>query len=252
LGEGKTIADIPKKQRLRKSKEEIEAELEEIDECIAIDLPDRRLRATALDHFGIKIGLTDGPDKPPTFHYYPYTDGGELRAYKVRHIETKRMWSVGDQKEVDLFGWDQAIKTGAKRLIITEGELDAVAMYTILQRYTAANFKDYIPAICSLPHGSGGAGKDLARLMPKIRKHFKEISFSFDSDKAGDKAIEEACKIVADATVITLPSKDANACILEGTAKAAFKAITFNATKPKNTRLVFGEDLHEEAREQAQ
>jgi len=87
--------------------------------------------------------------------------------------------------------------------------------------------------------------------MPKIRKHFKDISFCFDDDKAGQQAVEAACKVVPDATVITLPSKDANACLIEGTGKAAFAAAQFNADKPKNTRLVFGEDLHEEAREQA-
>ena len=251
LGKGKSLSDIPKKQRLTKSKEEIEAEIADINDCKAIDLPDRKLRGKALAYYGIKIGLTDGPDKPPTFHYYPYTNNGTLQAYKTRHIESKRMWSVGDQGDVDLFGWEQAITTGAKRLIITEGELDAVAMRTILERYTKEAYIDYMPAVCSLPHGAGGARKDLSRLMPKIRKHFKEISFCFDNDAAGEAAIEDACTIVPDATVITLPSKDANACIIEGKGKAAFNAAQFNSAKPKNTRLVYGEDLHEDAREQA-
>lgn len=252
LGKGKTIDDIPKAKRLTKTKEEIEEELEEIGECKAVDLPDRKLRAKALAHYGIKIGFTNGADNPPTFHYYPYTLDGELKAYKCRLIESKRMWSVGDQKDVDLFGWEQAKATGAKRLIITEGELDAVALYTILQRFTKESYVDYMPAVCSLPHGAGSAGKDLAKLMPKIRKHFKEISFCFDHDEAGDKAIEAACTVVPDATVITLPAKDANACILEGVGKAAFAATQFNAAKPKNSRLVWGADVHEEAREQAE
>lgn len=251
LGKGKALSDIPPAKRLTKTKEEIEEEIAEIGKCKAIDLKDRKLRAKALDHYGIKIGFTDGKDKPPTFHYYPYTLDGELKAYKARLIEGKKMWSVGDQKDVDLFGWEQAKATGAKRLIITEGELDAVALYTILQRFTKESYIEYMPAVCSLPHGAGAAGKDLSKLMPKIRKHFKEISFCFDHDEAGDKAIEAACTVVPDATVITLPCKDANACILEGKGKAAFAATQFNAQKPKNTSLVYGEDLHEEAREQA-
>ncbi len=251
LGKGKSVSDIPQTKRLTKTKEEIEEEIAEIGECKAVDLKDRKLRATALSHYGIKIGFTDGADKPPTFHYYPYTLNGELKAYKARLIEGKKMWSVGDQKDVDLFGWEQAKATGAKRLIITEGELDAVALYTILQRFTKESYVDYMPAVCSLPHGAGAAGKDLSKLMPKIRKHFKEISFCFDQDEAGEKAIEAACTVVPDATVITLPCKDANACILEGKGKAAFAATQFNAQKPKNTSLVYGEDLHEEAREQA-
>lgn len=251
LGQGKTLDDIPEKQRLGKTKEQIEEEFATIANCKPIDLKDRKLRKAALEYYGIKIGVSEQDGKTPTYHFYPYTKEGELVAYKVRHIETKNMWTVGNQRDVDLFGWEQAIGTGAKRLIITEGELDAVALRRILEIYTKEQYIDNMPAVCSLPHGASSAGRDLARLMPKIRKHFKEISFCFDNDKAGDKAIEDACKIVPDATVITLPAKDANECLMTGKGKAAFSATQFNAAKPKNTRLVFGEDLHEEAREQA-
>lgn len=251
LGKGKTYDDIPEKQRLGKTKEEIEQELEDIGRCKAVDLPDRKLRAKALDYYGIKVGMSQQDGTTPTFHFYPYTKDGELVAYKVRHIESKRMWSVGNQRDVDLFGWEVAKATGAKRLIITEGELDAVALRRIFEIYTKEQYVDYMPAVCSLPHGASAAGKDLAKLMPKIRKHFKEISFCFDNDAAGDKAIEEACKVVPDATVITLPAKDANACILEGKGKAAHAAAQFNAEKAKNSRLVWGADVHEEAKEQA-
>ena len=44
LGEGKTLSDIPKKQRFTKTKEEIESELADINECSSIDLPERKLR----------------------------------------------------------------------------------------------------------------------------------------------------------------------------------------------------------------
>jgi len=251
MGKGKTYDDIPEKQRLGKTKEEIEEEMLVISNCEAMDLRDRKLRKDVLDYYGVKIGMSEQDGKTPMFHFYPYYKDGELVAYKVRHIETKNMWSVGNQRDVDLFGWQQAIATGARRLIITEGELDAVALRRIFEIYTKKQYVDNMPAVCSLPHGASAAGKDLAKLMPKIRKHFKDISFCFDDDKAGQQAVEAACKVVPDATVITLPSKDANACLIEGTGKAAFAAAQFNADKPKNTRLVFGEDLHEEAREQA-
>jgi twinkle protein len=252
LGKGKSITDIPEKQRLGKTREQIEEEMEVMANCEAIDLPDRKLRKRALDYYNIGIGVSEQDGHTPTYHFYPYTKDGVVVRYKVRHIETKRMWAVGFEKDVDLFGWEQAIATGAKRLIITEGELDAAALKTILQRYTKESYIDYIPAVCSLPNGASAAGKDLARLMPQIRKHFKEVSFCFDSDEAGQQAIEDACKIVPDATVVTLPSKDANACLIEGKGKAAHAATIFNADKPKNTRLVFGEDLHEEAKEAAE
>ena len=251
LGQGKTLDDIPEKQRLGKSKEEIEEEFATIANCSAMDLKDRRLRKETLDYYGVKIGLSEQDGKTPMFHFYPYTKDGELVAYKVRHIETKNMWTVGNQRDVDLFGWEQAIATGSQRLIITEGELDCVALRRIFEIYTKEQYVEHMPAVCSLPHGASAAGKDLAKLMPKVRKYFKKISFCFDNDKAGEQAIEAACKVVPDATVITLPSKDANACLIEGKGKAAFNAAQWKDEKAKNTRLVFGEDLHEEAREQA-
>lgn len=49
----------------------------------------------------------------------------------------------------------------------------------------------------------------------------------------------------------SLPSKDVNDCLLEGRSKACYSACVFNAQKPKNTRLISGNDLHEKAKEPA-
>lgn len=251
-GDEKTADSIPAKRRLTKTREEIEAEIGEIASYPVDDLPDRKLRKEALAHYGIKLGYDEETASEVRFHYYPYTKDGRLVAYKVRLVENKRMWTIGDQKDVDLFGWEQAIGTGAKRLIITEGELDAVALYRILDMNTKEQWKDNMPAVCSLPHGAASAGKDLSRLASKIRKHFKEVSLCFDGDKAGEQAVEDACKVLPEATVISLPCKDANECIIQGKSKAAFKAVTFNAQKPKNTRLVWGREVHEVAKKPAE
>lgn len=249
-GEERKVEDLPKK-KLGLTKAEVAERIAEISSLGSMDLRDRRLRKDALDQFGIKIGLSEEDGKTPSFHHYPYTKDGELVAYKTRLIEGKRMWSVGNQSDVDLFGWEQAIATGARRLIIVEGELDAPSLWKILQIYQDDKFKDHTPAVTSLPHGAASAGKDLARLAPKIRRHFKDISFAFDNDDAGALAVEAACKVFPEATVITLPAKDANECI-KTCGKAAFKAATFNAKKPKNTRLVWGNEVHEEAKKPAE
>ena len=252
LGVGKVLADIPKAQRLTKSREEIQQELAEIGECVVVDLQDRRLRAGPLEYYGIKVGYDQADGATLKFLYFPYTNDDVLQSYKVKLIEGKKFWSVGDQSEVDLFGWEQAKASGARRLIIVEGELDAVALKVIFDGYEKAEYKDTIPAVCSLPHGAGSAHKDISRLAPKIKKFFKEVSFCFDADEPGQKATEECLKIFPGATVITLPCKDANDCILQGKGKAAYKAAKWNVEVPKNTRLVFGEGLHEAAREVAQ
>lgn len=251
LGVGKTVKDIPKHERLAKSREEIEAELQEIGECEVVDLADRRLRAAALDYYGIKVGYDQADGKTLKFIYFPYHNKGQLQAYKVKLIEGKKFWSVGDQSKVDLFGWQQARESGARRLIITEGEFDAVALKVIFDTYEKAEYKDTIPAICSLPHGAASAHKDIMRLAPEIKKYFKEVAFCFDDDEAGHKATEECCKIFPGATVINLPCKDANECILKGKGKAAYQAAKWKSEVKKNTKLVFGEELHEAAREEA-
>lgn len=252
LGAGKTVKDIPKAERLAKSREEIEAELAEIGECEVVDLVDRRLRAAPLEYYGIKVGYDQADGKTLKFLYFPYSDKGQLKSFKVKLIEGKKFWSVGDQSKVDLFGWEQAKASGARRLIITEGELDAVALKVIFDTYEKEAYKDTIPAVCSLPHGAASAHKDISRLAPEIKKYFKEVSFCFDDDDAGHKATEECCKIFPGATVINLPCKDANECILQGKGKAAYQAAKWKNEVKKNTTLIFGEELHEAAREVAQ
>src|SRR3972149_8813557 len=240
------------KPKLGKTKEELAEEFKEIEECHAVDLVDRRLRADVLDYYGIKIGMDTKTGKMPTLAYIPYTSKGDVVKYKIRLLTEKKMWSIGNCEDLDLFGWEQAVRSGARRLIITEGEFDSAALKRIMEIHTKPEYIGNIPAVVSLINGAGTAGKDLARVGLKIRRHFQEVSFCFDNDDAGYKAVEEASKALPEATTITLPSKDANACILEGTTKGAFAAVVFKADKAKNSSLVLADTLFEAAREQAQ
>lgn len=95
---GKRADDIPQAQRLRKTKEEIAGEIEEISGYDTIDLPDRRLRKDILEAYGVKVGVSEQDGKTPAFQYFPYYKGDELTSYKVKLLEGKKFWSVGDQK----------------------------------------------------------------------------------------------------------------------------------------------------------
>ncbi len=244
-----TAKDIPESKKLGKTSEEVQKEIEDIGSYPVIDLPERRLRASSLDYLGVRIGMSEEDGKTPIFHYYPYTKDGEIVGYKVRYVPDKRIWSIGNVRDVDLFGWEQAKKSGSKRLIITEGELDAVAVHRILEIYSKDGYD--LPGVVSLAHGASAAAKDLAKHKQEIRKYFSDIRLCFDDDEAGARAVEEVCKIWPEVEVISLPDKDANECLINGTGKAAFAAITFNAEKKKNTRLVYGSDLHDIARQPA-
>lgn len=250
-GEPRKLKDLPKVKI--KSKEDVIGEMEEISKLPKnYDLKERKLRATSFDHFHVKTGLSETDGKTPNIMFFPYTKAGEVVKYKCRLLQEKRMWSLGFENDVDLFGWEEAKASGAKRLIITEGEFDAIALHRILELYTKSEWKGNMPAVCSLPNGAAAASKDMARLLPEIRKHFKDISLAFDQDDAGKLAVDEVCKLCPEAKVIDLPGKDANDCLVKGLGKAAHKSVTFHSEKPKNTRLVWGRDIHDQAKEAAE
>lgn len=234
-----------------KSPEEIQEEIEEINTYKTFTLEDRKLKKEYLEYFGVKIGVSEQDGHTPISHYYPYrNERGDLIGYKARIIEGKKMFAIGSTKGATFFGWDKAIQAGGKKLFITEGECDAVALFQIMKEHNkGTQYADLNPAVVSLSNGSGGAEKQISKMLPEIRKYFKEIVLVFDMDDPGREAVEKVLKICPDALVANLPSKDANQCLIDGRSKACYNACQFNAQKPKNTRLVSGNDLHEKAKE---
>lgn len=242
-----------KPARLKKSKEEVEAELKELDSYKSLALKDRGLRKESLEEYGIKVGVSETDGETPVTHYYPYYKDNELKAYKVRLIENKRIWSVGDQSDVDLFGWDVALAAGSKKLFITEGELDCISLYQIMvDQVKGTPYEKYAPAVVSLPHGAASAARDIVRSIKKIKEHYKEIVLVFDMDDAGKRAVEDVMRILPEAIVAHLPAKDVNECLMQGRAKACYNACVFNAQKPKNTRIVSVSDVVEKARQKVE
>lgn len=107
---------------VKKSEEEIKAEVDEITGYKTVELKDRKLRKESLEYFGIKIGVSEEDGVTPVSHYYPYYKDGVLVGYKARVIENKKFFAKGSIKDCSLFGWEQAIAAGGKKLFITEGE----------------------------------------------------------------------------------------------------------------------------------
>lgn len=232
-----------------KTLEDIQRELAELEEYETYDLPDRKLKKEYLEYFGVKVGVNEEDGVTPHSVYFPYYKAGELNGYKCRTLNPKKFWAVGSTKNVDMFGWEQAKLQGGKKLFVTEGEFDAVALFQIMKEHNRGTEWAHLnPAVVSLSNGSGGAVKQLTQLLPEIRKQFKEIVLVFDMDEPGRKAAEAVVRIIPDALVAELPAKDANECLIQGRSKAAYNSCQFQAAKPKNTRLVSGNDLHERAK----
>ena len=232
----------------RKSPEEIEAEIKAISKFPSKALPDRKLTQDTLSYFQTRVAVSEENGEDITAHYYPYFKNDVPVGYKCRLTDVKKFWGIGKIADADLFGWNLAIKSGSKRLYITEGEIDAMSLYQIIKENQRGEYADFIPAVVSLVNGASSAARSLAAMAKDIRQYFKEIVLVFDNDKPGQDAVEDVMKILPEAIVATLPCKDAGQCLVEGRSKACFNAVVFNAKKPKNTRLVLADELVEAAK----
>lgn len=244
-GEPKTVKDVdlPKP----KTEKEIQAEIAEIIGLPTVDLPSRKLRAKYLDQLGIKVGLSEQDGKTPAVMYTPVHKEGKLSGYYAKTlIGNKMLWSIGDVKGGEPIGWQEARKSGGYRLIITEGPEDAAAVLSIFDRY---GDDKYMPSVISLPNGVNSVKSSLTQISEEASRIFKEIVIVFDNDDKGQSAVEDAMVVFPKAMTVTLPEKDANDCILKGAQKAAHRALAFQASAPKNTRIIIADgNLHASAR----
>lgn len=217
------------------------------------EVKQRALIEETLQHFGVKVALNQEDGKTPVVMYFPFTKNNAVVRYKAKLLPEKRMWWIGNKSDVDMFGWEQAVASGSRKLFITEGEPDACALYQALRlRNAGTKWEGNIPAVVSLTNGSSGVKGDFNRHFQEIRTRFDQIVLAFDQDEAGRKAVQEAMQIFPSALSATLPAKDANDAVLQGKSAALAISVLFRSNTPKNTRLVWGASLHEAGRQQAQ
>mgnify|MGYP000580324172 CR=1 FL=1 len=243
------IPDIKSFARVQLDEDDLRETVAGIQLMPFADLPERKLTKASFNYFGVRTALSEVDGTTPIVHYYPYTKKGELSAYKCRLLSSKNMWSIGGFKDVDFFGWEQAKQAGGKKLFITEGELDAVALWQVLtDRQKGTKWEGYTPSVVSLPSGSGCASNIVAKNLNEIQSRFKEVILCFDMDKPGKEAAKDVVQILPRARVALLPSKDANQCLMDGRSRALGDAVLFKAATLKNTRIVLGSELHDSAR----
>lgn len=174
--------------------------LEEIGTYPTYALSSRCITKATADHFNVKMSV-DSEGRPEA-HYYPYTRNNNIVSYKIRKLP-KTFTSIGDSEGIQLFGQAQA--SNGKTLVITEGELDALAV-------SQANFdkyKKYYPVV-SVPHGTGAAKALLANR--DFLRQYETVVLMFDMDEAGQAGIEEACKIVGAGRVRIAKLKEKDPC----------------------------------------
>lgn len=189
-------------------------------------------------YFGVRSSLSQLDGTTPTEKFYPYTRDGKLVAYKVRKVENKDFHTVGDFKNADLFGQQQATKAGGKRIFITEGEEDAIALYQALKEHARGTQWAHLdPAVVSIPTGAASAVKALSAHMSFLKK-FEQIVLVFDQDTPGKEAVDAVLKLIPEALVATLDEKDPNDMVIKGKSNQLAKAVLFNAKAIKPSSVV--------------
>jgi twinkle protein len=169
-------------------------------------IPSRGLTETTAERYGVRTEFDESTGQPKNIYFPVYKDG-HLTGYKVRSMERKDFWKVGDVKSPSLFG-QNAAGQGGQLIIITEGELDAMSASQMLhdmgKRYR----------VVSLPNGA-----NISALRSNLEwlEGFDNIVLNFDNDEAGRECLDQAVDLFTPGKikVMTLPEKDANDMLLK-------------------------------------
>lgn len=147
------------------------------DNSLSTSIPDRGITQATCLAYGVK--------QDDTKHYYPYYDSNNcLAGIKVRNCADKSFSIQGEWKSTTLFG-QQKFPKGGRTVTIHEGELDALAGFQMMgSKY---------PHV-SVRNGAGAALKDCKEQYDWLNS-FETIYLSFDSDEAGQKAVNEVAEL---------------------------------------------------------
>lgn len=149
---------------------------------------------------------------------YTCTQAGELVGYKIREVP-KNFYSKGRTgADCDLF-MQFKFNRGGRYVIITEGELDALSAYQMFADYNKTK-GDYETAVVS-PTTGANSHKQIAAQY-KFFDSFEQIIVAYDSDKAGQDAVETIVKVLPKGKVkiMSMRYKDANEYLQKGEEKA--------------------------------
>lgn len=192
------------------------------------DLVKRKLHETTCRKHGYQVGELGG--KPVQIAPY-FNKDGEMVAQKIRFAD-KTFTILGDLKDALPFGAN--LWNGGKKIVVTEGEIDAMSVCQI------QNLK--WPAV-SVATGAKGAKKFIAKNLEYFNA-FEEVILMFDMDEPGREAAMECAELFAPgkAKIATLPLKDAGECLVAGKEQDVITAI-WNAKGYRPDGLVSIEDM---------
>lgn len=160
-----------------------------------------------------KFRYMTGTFKGKAVQIAPYFDASNQMVGQKIRFPDKDFLALGDCKT--LFG--QNLWNSGKRIVITEGEIDAMSV---------SQLQDNKWPVVSVPNGAAGAKKAIARNMEYL-EGFQEVVLMFDMDEPGREAAQECAELFSPGRckIATLPFKDANECLQKGQGAAVVAAI---------------------------
>jgi|TARA_B110000902_G_C14275421_1_gene574716 twinkle protein len=252
---------VPLKEGTRKIKRDDTELLEEASQLPFNSLPHRGLSKQVCEEYGVRVALSAKDGKTVVAEYYPDTKAGATTGWEVKSVEKKGFYGIGDRRgSLELWGTATAKKSGGRKLWITEGRSDAMALYQSLRKHTATKWKHLIPSVVSLTRGAGGAVKDLLNNR-KFVDSYDEVILVFDNDSVGIDAVEQVLKTFPLAKVVELPqiqwvdeesgevktTKDANDYVMGGMSQELYDQTMWKASIIRQGEVVDVSDFIEDA-----
>lgn len=205
-----------------------------------LGIRERMINQTTCERFNVRAGVSTSDGETPIYYLFPREKDGELVGWKKK-LPTKKYITTGGGN-VDLFG-QKVCKPGGKKVIITEGEEDALAVYQVLKERSSV--PGWEPTVVSLPDGCSSVKSSLTRNYSFLDS-FDEIVICFDSDEPGRKAREEALKMFSGkSSFVELPLKDACDMLTSGRGEELKWLVLTGAKKYQPDGIVNPNDLWE-------
>ena len=144
-----------------------------------------------------------------------YYRDGELIAQKLRGPDKQFKW-IGKANNLPLYGQWLWPSKGGKKLVITEGEVDALTVCQINGGWP----------VVSLPTGAQGALKSIKDNLEFVNS-YDEVILMFDEDEAGRDAAKKVAETLppGKCKIANLPFNDPNDCLLAGKSKEVMTAM---------------------------
>ena len=176
------------------------------------DLSKRKLTKETCQKFGYKVATYKGK----TVQVAEFRD--QSKAIIAQHVRTadKGFYWKGKKEQTLLFG-QHLWRDKGRKLIVTEGEIDAM---------TVSQLQNHKWPVVSIKSGAASARKDFKDHIDWL-ECFDTVVIMFDNDEPGRKAAQECAMVLTPgkARIAELPLKDANDMLKAGRGEEVIQAI---------------------------